>query len=78
MKQAIQAFSEHRWKMKIPNTSSPLCKCRESNGNVEHFLLFCPLYDIFRKEMSGIMDSYRYADIEVQQITVDIQTLSLR
>ena len=45
----------------------------------KHFLLFCPLHDICRKEMiSEIMNSYRSADIEVQQITVDIQTLSLQ
>ena len=69
-------FSEHRWKMKIPDTSSPLCKCRESNGNVEHYLLFCPLHDIYRKEMiSEIMASHRSAYIEVQHRTVDIQTL---
>ena len=70
-------FSEHRWRKKIPDTSSPICKCGESNGNVEHFLLFYPLHDICRKEIiSENMASYRSADIEVQHRSVDMQTLS--
>ena len=59
------------------HTSSPLWKCGESNGNVEHLLLFCPLPDICRKEMiSEIMDPYRSADSGVKNKTIDIQTLS--
>ena len=65
-------LSEHRWKMKIHDTSSPLCKCGESNSNVEHFLLFCPLHNICRKEISEIMNSYGSA---AQHRTIDIQTL---
>ena len=37
-------LSEHRWKMKILDTSTPLCKCGESNDNVEHFLFFSAHY----------------------------------
>ena len=40
---------EHRWNMKIQDTTSPVCKCGKDNGSVEHYLLDCSLHEKHRR-----------------------------
>ena len=58
-------LSEHRWKMKIQDMTSPVCKCGKDNGSVEHYLLDCSLHEKHcRVLVSTILEIYHFSDIE--------------
>ena len=69
-------LSEHRWKMKIQDTTSPVCKCGKDNGSVEHSLLDCSLHEKHRRMLvSAILEISRSFDIETNLRIIDLVTL---
>ena len=69
-------LSEHRWKMKIQDTTSPVCKCGKDNGSVEHYLLDCSLHEKHRRVLVlTILEIYRSSDIETNLGIIDLITL---
>ena len=69
-------LSEHRWNMKIQDTTSLVCKCGKDNGSVEHYLLDCSLHEKHRRVLvSTILEIYRSSDIETNLRIIDLVTL---
>ena len=69
-------LSEHRWKMKIQDTTSPVCKCGKDNGSVEHYLLDCSLHEKHRRVLVlTILEIYRSSDNETNLRIIDLVTL---